>query len=266
MYGPMMMTVWSIMKNIDTKQSLGQNWLVNEGVADRIVAAAHPERNDVVLEIGPGKGVLTSRLTRHVGQLIAIEKDERLIEPLREQFANTPSITIHEGDVLELDPEALDLKNGQYKVVANLPYYITARFLRLMLSRWPAPKRAVLMMQREVADRLKAQPGDMNMLALATQAYTSIEKVMDVSRGSFRPSPNVDSAVIVLEPKALSKKEKVRVEHILTVAKAAFEQRRKQLGNTLPAVPFDACSISKSIRPQELDWSQWECLAAPVNE
>lgn len=253
------------MRNIETKQSLGQNWLVNEGVADRIVEAAHPERTDTLLEIGPGKGVLTSRLIRHIGELVAIEKDARLIEPLREQFANTPNISIHEGDVLELDPQALGLKEYGYKIVANLPYYITARFLRLILAHWPAPKRAVLMVQREVADRLQAEAGDMNMLALATQAYASVSKLMNVSRGSFRPPPNVDSAVIVLEPKILNPEERVHIERVLMFAKPAFEQRRKQLGNTLPDAPFHECSVASETRPQELDWTQWECLASKTD-
>jgi 16S rRNA (adenine1518-N6/adenine1519-N6)-dimethyltransferase len=254
------------MNNIDAKQSLGQNWLVNEGVADRIVAAAHPERGDIILEVGPGKGVLTGRLVRHVGELIAIEKDERLIGPLREQFANTPNVSVHEGDILELDPQALNLMPYRYKVVANLPYYITARFLRLMLSSWPPPKRAVLMVQREVAQRLQATAGDMNMLALATQAYARIEKIMDVSRGSFRPEPNVDSAVMAFEPKVLEREERESIERILSFAKPAFEQRRKQVGNTLPATTFEACSVPQTARPQELDWSQWECLASPRGE
>ena len=254
------------MNDIDAKQSLGQNWLVNEGVADRIVAAAQPEPGDTVLEIGPGKGVLTGRLVKHVGQLIAIEKDNRLIEPLREQFANTPNVTIYEGDVLELDPEALELKPHAYKVVANLPYYITARFLRLMLASWPAPERAVLMVQREVADRLRASAGDMNMLALATQAYAAVEKVMDVSRGSFRPVPNVDSAVISLEQKQLTDDERRHIERVLSFAKPAFEQKRKQLGNTLKGTDYERCTVSSETRPQELDWTQWECLATNSND
>ena len=252
----------SAMNDIDAKQSLGQNWLVNEGVADRIVAAAQPERDDIVLEVGPGKGVLTGRLIKHVGRLFAIEKDNRLIEPLREQFANTPNITIYEGDILELDPDALELRPFSYKIVANLPYYITARFIRLMLASWPPPERAVLMVQREVADRLAASAGNMNLLALATQAYALIDKVMNVSRGSFRPAPNVDSAVISIEPKRLEEGERAEIERILTFARPAFEQRRKQLGNTLARARFEACSVPSSARPQDLDWSQWECLAA----
>lgn len=262
----MMLMKPSTMRDIDAKQSLGQNWLVNEGVADRIVAAANPERSDTILEVGPGKGVLTARLIRHVGRLIAIEKDPRLIEPLREQFANTPSVSIHGGDVLELDPQALGLETGTYKVVANLPYYITARFLRLMLAHWPAPRRAVLMVQREVAQRLQARAGDMNLLALAVQAYASVEKIMDVSRGSFRPAPDVDSAVIVLTPRAMSEEERARTGRILAFAKRAFEHRRKQMGNTLPNAPFAACSVPREARPQELDWAQWQCLAEDGQE
>lgn len=248
------------MRNIEAKKTLGQNWLVNEGVADRIVAAAHPEKTDTILEIGPGKGVLTGRLVRHVGQLIAIEKDAHLVGPLREQFANTPNVSIHEGDVLELDPQVLELKAGKYKVVANLPYYITARFLRVMLSRWPAPKRAVLMIQREVYRRIQAQPGNMNMLALSVQAYAEIEKIMDVSRGSFRPVPDVDSTVIVLTPRQLNNDARNMAEKALETAKRSFENRRKQIISSQSEQMLAACNISPTARPQELSWEQWLCI------
>ena len=249
------------MNNIPAKQSLGQNWLVNEGVADRIVAAANPEPGDTILEIGPGKGVLTTRLSRHVGRLIAIEKDHRLVEPLVETFANTPNVTIHEGDVLELDPSVLGLTPGGYKVVANLPYYITARFLRLMLSQWPTAALAVLMVQREVARRLMSVPGEMNMLALSVRAYAEIEIVMDVSRGSFRPPPNVDSSVITLTPKPLDAEQKLLAEKALGVAKEAFGQKRKQLTATIEPLVLEKCDIERTSRPQELKLSDWECLA-----
>jgi 16S rRNA (adenine1518-N6/adenine1519-N6)-dimethyltransferase len=248
------------MRNIGANKTLGQNWLVNEGVADRIVAAAHPEKTDTILEIGPGKGVLTGRLVRHVGQLIAIEKDGRLVGPLREQFANTPNVSIHEGDVLELDPQALGLKAGEYKVVANLPYYITARFLRHMLSQWPAPKRAVLMIQREVSKRIQEQPGNMNMLALSVQAYAEIEKIMDVSRGSFRPTPDVDSTVIALTPKKLDQNDRDMTERALETARRSFENRRKQITSSQSKQLLLACNISPTARPQELSWEQWLCI------
>lgn len=249
------------MNNIAAKQSLGQNWLVNEGVADRIVTAASPEPGDTILEVGPGKGVLTTRLSRHVDRLIAIEKDHRLVGPLVEAFANTPNVTIHEGDILELDPSFLELTPGGYKVVANLPYYITARFLRRMLSQWPTTALAILMVQREVARRLMSAPGEMNMLALSVRAYAEIEVVMDVSRGSFRPPPNVDSSVIALTPRPLNAEQKLLAEKALRVAKEAFGQRRKQLTATLKPHVLGKCGIEPTSRPQELRLSDWECLA-----
>lgn len=249
------------MNDIHAKRSLGQHWLVNEGIADRIVAAAQPEPSDTILEIGPGKGILTARLAKHVGRLIAIEKDRQLIEPLREQFANTPNIAIYEGDVLELDPQALELSPGEYKVVANLPYYITARFLRLMLSAWPTPTLAVLMVQREVFQRLQAEEGNMNLLALSVQAYAETEKIVDVSRGSFRPMPDVDSAVIVLRPRALVDEQRALVEKVIGIAKSAFGQKRKQLTATIEPGMLSRCGIEPSRRPQELSFSDWECIA-----
>lgn len=246
--------------HITAKKSLGQNWLVNEGVLDRIVAAAGISEGATVLEVGPGTGALTKRLAATGARVIAVEKDVRLIEPLRERFAGLPNVSIVEGDILSLDIRHLSLDISAYKVVANLPYYITSHFLRVMLEGWPPPQRAVLMVQREVARRMMASPPDMNLLALSVQAYAQIDKVMDVSRGSFRPMPDVDSAVIRLEVRSMNGEVRSQIRDSLKLAKKAFGQKRKQLKSSVPPELLAFCGIPSSARPQELALEQWLCL------
>lgn len=239
---------------ITPKKSLGQNFLVNEGVLDRIVAAAGVTASDTVVEIGPGNGALTRRLAATGARVIAVEKDRRLIAPLRDAFAAFPNVTITEGDALRWRPDAVA---GSYKVVANIPYYLTARLLRLILSDWPRPALAVLMVQSEVADRLRAVPPDMNLLALSVQLRATPRLVMRVSRGSFRPVPDVDSAVVLLTPRPPAGDE----EAVLALAKRAFAHKRKQLKASVPADCFEKAGIPSSRRPQELTTDDWRSLA-----
>jgi 16S rRNA (adenine1518-N6/adenine1519-N6)-dimethyltransferase len=250
----------------DTKKSLGQNWLVNQGVAERIVQAAELMPDDIVLEVGPGAGVLTERIVPQVTSLIAIEKDHRLIDPLRERFADDEQVRIEEGDILKADVTSLGLAPHRYKVIANLPYYITSHFLRTMLTEWPVPSLAVLMVQKEVALRMLAGPGSMNLLALSVQLYASVEKLMDVSPGSFRPAPDVDSAVIRLRPLILTTEERARQARTLVLAKRAFMHKRKQLGSTVDAPLLQRCGIDPSRRPQELSLDEFLCLAGNTGE
>jgi 16S rRNA (adenine1518-N6/adenine1519-N6)-dimethyltransferase len=141
------------------KKSLGQNFLINPGVVDRIVQAAELNSNEKVVEVGPGLGVLTKELARSAGKVIAIEKDHRAIEILQKELPS--NVTVIEGDILEFNPDTADLKRGEYKLVANLPYYITSHFLRKLLEDWPSPALAILMVQKEVAQRMTAKPDDM---------------------------------------------------------------------------------------------------------
>lgn len=245
--------------NVRAKKSLGQNFLVNPGVLDRIMEAAALTAADTVLEIGPGTGALTHRLADSGARVIAVEKDRRLIEPLLEEFADAKNVQVIEGDALELDPASMGLAPRAYKLVANIPYYLSSHLLRLALEIWPAPKLSVLMVQREVADRMMAQPPDMNLLALSVQLYARPSLVMRVSRGSFRPMPSVDSAVIMLEPKPNAQREDN--ERIIALAKRAFIHKRKQLGSSFLEEALKNAGIDPSARPQELSVAQWEALA-----
>jgi 16S rRNA (adenine1518-N6/adenine1519-N6)-dimethyltransferase len=246
---------------VHAKKSLGQNFLVNEGVLDRIVEAAQLSAGDLVIEVGPGTGALTKRLAASGARVIAIEKDRRLIEPLRESFKEAPNVNIIEADILEFD--VASLKPESYKVVANIPYYLTSHLIRLMLEQWPSPSRAVLMVQDEVARRMMARPPDMNLLALSVQLYAKPSVVMRVSRGSFRPVPDVDSAVVLFE---IPDENAYRpaAEKALGVAKTAFGQKRKQLKATVPVALLEQTGISPTARPQELSVSDWVKLASAL--
>ncbi|OGN33120.1 MAG: ribosomal RNA small subunit methyltransferase A [Candidatus Yanofskybacteria bacterium RIFCSPLOWO2_02_FULL_47_9b] len=246
------------------KKSLGQNFLINQGVVARIIEAAELNSNETVLEVGPGSGVLTKVLAERAGRLFAVEKDHRAIEILKKELPST--VQIIEEDVLKFDPRAAGLTAGEYKVVANLPYYITSHFLRLMLEEWPRPALAVLMVQREVAQRMLAKPPDMNMLALSVQYYAKVSVVMQVSRGSFRPIPNVDSAVIKLVPKETPFSPE-KTQKLFDIAGECFSGKRKQLITTLPGaigkdkeetrILLEKLNINPMARPETLRLDDW---------
>src|SRR3989344_603830 len=182
-----------ISNGVRPKKRLGQHFLRNKKILEEIARAAELSKRDIVLEVGPGHGELTEFLARRAKKVIAIEKDWELISQLREKFKDRANVEIREGDILK--SKFLNLKSS-YKVVANLPYYITSRFLRTFLERKNKPKLMVLMVQYEFAKRICAKPPEMNLLALSVQAYAKPQFIRKVSRGNFSPPPEVDSAVI----------------------------------------------------------------------
>jgi len=191
--------------DIQPKKSLGQNFLTDQRALERIVEAAELTPEDIVLEIGPGLGALTRLLAERAGRVIAVELDQRLVEVLRQTAtakADLPNVEIIHGDVLELNPADLVRQHRtdlQYKVVANLPYYITSAILRHLLTAEVRPKLMVVTVQLEVAQRITAQPGDMSLLAVSVQFYGRPRIVARIKAGSFYPSPQVDSAVIRID-------------------------------------------------------------------
>ena len=220
---------------IDPKRSLGQNFLVAENHLDQIVAAADLSPDDAVLEIGPGLGTLTARLAAQAGAVVAVELDDRLIELLRADFADRPHVTIVHGDILKLDPAALVPADRPYKVVANLPYYITSAVLRHLLEADRRPDLAVVMVQREVAERICAGPGDLSLLAVSVQFYAAPRIVHHVPAGAFYPPPKVDSAVLRLDVRPQPAVVDVSPAAFFAAARAGFGQKRKQLANSLAA-------------------------------
>jgi 16S rRNA (adenine1518-N6/adenine1519-N6)-dimethyltransferase len=200
----------------------------------RIVAAADLTPGDTVLEVGPGPGVLTELLAQQAGRVIAVELDDRLIPFLQQRFDSHPHVSVVHADILVTDPGALT--GGEpYKVVANLPYYITSAVIRHLLESDPAPSVLVLTVQREVAERMVAQPPNMSLLALGVQFYCNGKIVERIPAGAFYPTPKVDSAVVRLDRRAEPVAPDVSAEAFFKVARAGFSQPRKQLRNSLAA-------------------------------
>lgn len=253
------------MIRIQAKKSLGQNFLKNPRVLDSIVSAAELSKSETVLEVGPGTGFLTERLSAAAGRVVAIEKDQRLILELQKKFSGS-NVEITEGDILKIRPEDFGLEPSKYSVVANIPYYLTSHLIRLILSSWPKPKRAVLMVQEEVAKRIVAKPPDMNLLGLSVQIYADARVVSRVGRGNFSPMPDVDSAVIAIVPKTDKIRDTER-EEILALASAAFHGKRKMLSNTLSgatgrekkeiATLLESLGLNPKIRPEEVSLESW---------
>lgn len=267
---------------IDPKKSLGQNFLVDASYLDRIVAAADLAPTDVVLEIGPGLGTLTRRLAAQAGHVVAVELDNRLITLLRADFAAQPHVQIVHSDILETDPPALlaahlspDALAAGYKVVANLPYYITSLVLRHMLEASPPPQLAVVMVQKEVAERICAKPGDLSLLAVSVQYYALPRIVQRVPAGAFYPTPKVDSAVLRLDVRPEAAVTSVSAEEFFKVVRAGFGQKRKQLANSLSAgleLPKDItqsalerAGIDPRRRAETLTLDEWGTLCQSLS-
>lgn len=224
------------------KKSLGQNFLIDGNILTRIVEAAGLDKSKGALEIGPGIGALTQRLARTAGKVTAVEIDNRLIPILEEVMAEEPHVSIVHGDILKLDlrelfKERFDGVQG-VSVVANLPYYVTTPILMKLLEEKLPLEHIVVMIQKEVAQRMAAKPGgkDYGSLSVAVQYYCEAEIVCAVPHTVFIPQPNVDSAVIKL---SLRRSPAVQVEDekfFFQVTQAAFAQRRKTLLNNLLAL------------------------------
>jgi len=269
---------------IHPKKGLGQHFLVDPTHRAHIVAAAGLNPTDIVLEVGPGPGVLTDLLAAQAGRVIAVELDDRLIPFLRERFADQPHVVIVHGDILKLDigywvlgiarNTPYPIPNIRYKVVANLPYYITAAVTRHLLEAQPPPELLVLTVQREVAERMVASSPKMSLLALGVQFYCTAQIVGRIPAGAFYPAPKVDSAVVRLERRPESPVGDVTAESFFRVARAGFSQPRKQLRNSLAAglgVPpavveewLSAAGIAHQRRPETLTVAEWGKLARVV--
>ncbi len=234
------------MISLFAKKSLGQNFLKNPVVIADIVAAANITAGDLIVEVGPGTGALTEALLEaciKVGngaRLIAIEKDARLIAPLKEKFAdalNAGTFTLHEDDVLTLKSEVLTPDQRPYKIIANIPYYITGAFFRKFLAEEKhKPSDIVVMVQKEVADRIMAHDGKESLLSISVKAYGTPTYVRTVVRGNFNPMPDVDSAVIAIHSIHSPWHDAASDDFFWRILHAGFAHKRKQLlGNLLSA-------------------------------
>lgn len=266
------------MDKLKAKKYLGQNFLKDELVIEQILFASQVKARDKVLEIGPGTGNLTKALAETGARVTAIEFDHDLIEHLNTQFIESENVSILEGNILDIHLaellENLGYEHRQYKIVANIPYYITAPIIRALLSLRAQPSSMTLMVQDEVADRLAAKPGSMSLLSLMAQYYADVEKKFFVKKESFDPVPKVDSAVIQITPKRIYDPEEDR--KIFRVARAGFSARRKTLVNNLmnsfhlPRTEIEPIIASMrllpTVRAQEVSIEQWVGLAEMLRE
>ena len=245
-----------ICKRFDIKMSkkLGQNFLIKRGIVDEIVKAADLQEEEPVLEIGPGIGTLTQGLAQSGANVTAIELDTRLLEVLDTTLAQYSNVTIVHGDVLKLDVPSI-MNHKPFKVVANLPYYITTPIIMSLLeSRLPI-ERLVVMVQKEVALRMVAKPGtkDYGALSVAVQYYTKSDIVLDVPPKSFLPAPAVTSSVIRCVLRDKPPVDVVDEKLFFRVVKAGFAQRRKTFANTMKTTGLSKDRIEELLAKANID-------------
>ncbi|MFH1142620.1 MAG: 16S rRNA (adenine(1518)-N(6)/adenine(1519)-N(6))-dimethyltransferase RsmA [Candidatus Uhrbacteria bacterium] len=250
------------------KKSFGQHWLKSQAIVNKIVEAADLKPSDCVLEIGPGKGVLTQALLAKTKNVTAVEADRDLIPGLQKKFGQ--DLNLIEGDVIKIaNKELVAAGDKRYKLVANLPYNITSATLSKFLIEEPRPSCLVVMVQREVADRITAQPGDMGLLSVVCQLHAKIQKICQVKPGSFSPPPKVQSTVLRFDLITPSKNRlrEVELEAVIRLAKAGFSSRRKQLHRNLADQRIVSSEKTKQVlaklklsdtaRAQELSIENW---------
>lgn len=249
------------------KKSLGQHWLHDRYVLEHIADCAELSDGDSVLEIGPGLGTLTSVLLRRSKQVMSVEFDPDLARKLPAQFPGK-NLTVIESDILAFD---LSTQPAGYKVVANVPYYITSKIVQLLMTAENKPSVAVLLIQKEVAERLAAKPGDMSILAISAQLFAEVSLGDIVPAALFTPPPKVDSQVVVLKTRPQSLLGDMPEKQFFTVVKAGFSAKRKKLrsslsgGLRLPKDQIEAllkeADISPDARAEDLSIAQWLALA-----
>lgn len=251
------------------RKRLGQNFLRDSTFLPKIVAAADVDCTDEVLEVGAGTGILTEALAERAARVVAVELDERLYRALARRFQGLPDVLLVHENALAFEP--CGHFSGPYKLVANIPYYITGLLVRKYLEATCQPIRLVLMVQREVAQRMAAGPGDLSMLGVSVQYYAQVQVVARVPAGAFYPVPKVDSAIVVLKPYRTARAS-AGAEAFFKLARAGFGVRRKQLQNALAAgtdmgreearALLLAAGVDPTERAERLTIADWERLAA----
>ena len=248
-------------------KSLGQHWLKDRLILEAIADCAELTPDDTVLEIGPGLGTLTSVLLSRAKQVTAVEFDPELARKLPGQFPGK-NLTVEHADILSYDLTKLP---ADYKVVANVPYYITSKIVQLLSESPNPPSLAVLLVQKEVAERIAAKPGDMSILAVAAQVYAQAELGPLVPAGYFTPPPKVDSQVVVLHRRESSQFGDNDPKDFFRMVKAGFSAKRKKLRSSLSGglgiskqdveVLLVSASVSPDARAEDLDLESWQRLS-----
>lgn len=250
-----------------TRKSLGQHFLTDSRIAGRILDAADLSPDDLIVEIGPGRGVLTKRLVDRVKRVVAVELDAELAAALPERLDYPANLTYVVADARVVDLAELIAPETSYKVVANLPYYAANPIIRRLLESQPKPEVLVVMVQQEVAKNMVAAPGEMGILSVATQFYAKAKVVCSVPPRSFRPAPKVTSAVVRLDVLPSPAADVASEEDFFKVVRAGFAAPRKQLRNSLsqglriePVAGgriLAEAGVDATRRPQTLDIDEW---------
>jgi 16S rRNA (adenine1518-N6/adenine1519-N6)-dimethyltransferase len=258
---------------LNPKKSLGQNFMHDPNTLEKIAVTAEIMTDDTVVEVGPGTGELTARLAESAKYVMAIELDDRLQPLLEERFADYKNVYLIFGDILKTDvPQLVGAK--EYMLVANVPYYITTAILEHVLSSRHRPKRIVITMQYEVAQRITATPGDMSLLAVSVQYYGKPQIVGKLNPAVFWPRPGIDSAILRIDCYERPIVDAPSDELFFRVVKSGFSQKRKQLRNSLSAglqvknqvadAYLDAAGIDNTRRAETLTLQEWARLSHAV--
>jgi len=263
-------------RQIYPSKRLGQNFLIDKLAIKKFLKAVNLKSGDIVLEIGPGIGNLTGELAKKVRKVIAIEKDPKMINILKDTTKEFKNIKIIQGDILKTNLKSKILNLKSYKVVANLPYYITAPVIRKFLESENRPEEMVLIIQKEVAQRICALPPQMNLLAVSVQFYAKPKIISYISKKSFWPSPKVDSAIIRIDPQMNTDKKRINAGLFFKIVRVGFSQPRKQIVNNLTKMlkfnkeQVNLRLLENNIQPQQraetLNIKDWLNLAKTLNK
>lgn len=242
------------------KKSLGQNFLTNKSIIKTIIDVSSLKESDTVLEIGPGKGILTEELLRNAERVIAVEKDDNLFQLLKEKFENKKLKLIH-GDILDVSLPELE----KYKVVANIPYNITGLIIKKFLTLKNKPETMTLLVQKEVAERIVAQKGKESILSISVKAYGKPKYIKKVGAGNFFPKPKVDSAILLIENISNDFFKDISEKKFFELVKKGFSQKRKKLSNNLKGL-IDAhkSPIDLNLRAEDLTLFDWKKILKEI--
>lgn len=267
------------------KKSLGQHFLISQSIVRDIVTAGSVERGEAVLEVGPGKGILTKELLARGASVTAIEKDAWLAEHLRRHFGEeirTGQLSVIEDDIRDTDFSELPLRSHHYKVVANIPYYITGELIRLFVTHEKQPTSITFLVQKEIAERIAGLPAlsadrpagkrsrqKGSVLSMSVRAYGSPNYIKTVPKKFFKPVPKVDSAILVISDISKKRFTTLKESHFFKVLKTGFAKKRKKLLTNLSEIyarerveqTFSALGLKESARAEELTIDQWIILA-----
>lgn len=252
---------------------LGQHFLKSKSIVFDIIKAADLGENDIVLEVGPGKGVLTEALIEKAKKVIAVEKDEKLVEYLREKFIRRKNLEIIYDDILKIKNYKLGIKNYEYKIVANIPYYITSHFLRRFLESDFQPKMMVLMVQKEVAERIMGKPtqgrgkNKESILSISVKAYGQPKIIKKVPARYFSPQPKVDSAILKIDNISKDFFSEISEKNFFDLVRKGFSHKRKLLKNNLKILDIGClikCGVKEKARAEDLSLENWKCVCGKI--